>query len=278
MSGHTENQSHVFASSPAAADIAADIEVCECTTIDEFDACIRLQREVFGLPDVELSPRRHLVVSRMAGGFVLGAFARGAMVGFVHHLAAVRSRRIIGYSHMMAVDAAYQNRGVGARLKWAQRERALAEEVDFIKWTWEPMRARNAHFNINRLGVVVRSFAVNFYGTDYSTQIGLEGKAYGIDSDRLFAEWELCSPRVKALARGSMPEVADDPVISIEIPPNWSDLMRDDPTAARREQLRVRKEFQQAFAQGFVCAGFERDSSHPRYLFYPESSIVNRWE
>src|SRR5205814_5180918 len=145
----------------------AIVTVREVNTIEEYDACIKLQREAFGLPDVEISPRRHLIVSRMAGGWTLGAFIEGKLMGFVHHMAAAHGDRIFGYSHMMAVAAEYQNRGVGAQLKSAERERALAEGRDFIKWTFEPMRARNAHFNLNRLGVNIREYTVNFYGTDY---------------------------------------------------------------------------------------------------------------
>src|SRR5262245_22696978 len=96
------------------------IEIREVSSIEEYDACIKLQREVFGLPDLEISPRRHLIVSRQAGGWTLGAFVAGELIGFVHHLAAVNGHEIFGYSHMMAVDAAYQNKGVGAQLKWAQ--------------------------------------------------------------------------------------------------------------------------------------------------------------
>src|SRR4029079_681411 len=108
----------------------------ECTTIEEFDCCINLQREAFGLPDLEISPRRHLIVSRQAGGWTLGAFTADLMVRFVHHLAAVRpNNEVYGYSHMMAVARDYQNKGVGARLKWAQREKAMSEGRDFMKWT-----------------------------------------------------------------------------------------------------------------------------------------------
>src|SRR5580765_5022381 len=114
------------------------IEIREVESIEEYDACIRLQREVFGLPDLEISRRRHLIVSRKAGGWTLGAFADGRLVGFVYPLAAVSGDEIFGYSHMMAVAPEFQNQGVGAQLKWAQRERALAEGRDFIKWTFEP--------------------------------------------------------------------------------------------------------------------------------------------
>lgn len=247
---------------------AARVVIRECTTIAEYDGCIRLQREVFGLPDVEISPRRHLIVSRQAGGWTLGAFQGDELVGFVHHLAAVRGEEVFGYSHMMAVVESQQNKGLGARLKWAQRERALAGGLRFIKWTWDPMRARNAHFNLNRLGVIVRAYAVNFYGTDYASVAGELAEPRGLDSDRLFAEWHLRAPRVEAHARNEAPPALGEPAATIAIPADWTALMRADTTQAQRELVRVRNEFQQAFAAGLVCAGFARDAAQPRYLFY----------
>lgn len=245
------------------------IEVRECTTVEEFDACVRLQCEVFGGPEINISPRKYFIMSRRAGGWTLGAFDRGELVGFVHLVVAVRGlQEIIGYSHMMAVAAPYQNSGIGAQLKWAQRERALAEGRAFITWTWEPLRPRNAHFNLNRLGATATSYGVNFYGPgDYSRG---EYAAHGdlIDSDRLFAEWELNSARVVELARGRSPEQRGAPARTIEIPPDWSELLRTDAQAARQEQLRVREQFLSAFASGLICAGFVRGPERPRYLLY----------
>ena len=247
-----------------------EIEIRECTSVEELDACVQLQRQVFALPDLEISPRRHLIVSQRAGGWTLGAFLQNQLVGFVHHLVALRGKdEIIGYSHMMAVAAEYQNKGVGARLKWAQRERALAEGRTFIKWTWEPMRVRNAHFNLNRLGATAASYAENLYGTDYVTdpdEAGASGR--GIDSDRIFAAWDLNSERVALLASGRQPQSLGTPLAAIEIPPNWPILLKDDAAAARNEQLRVRGEFKRAFDAGLVCAGFDRDAPRPRYLLF----------
>jgi predicted GNAT superfamily acetyltransferase len=261
-----------------------NIVIRECVSTDEFDTCTRLQREGFGLPDLEISPRRHLIVSRQAGGWTLGAFVSEGegerLVGFVHHLAAVKGNEIFGYSHMMAVAHDQQNRGVGARLKWSQRKRAIEEGRSFIKWTWDPMQARNAHFNLNRLGVTVSSYAENFYGTDYGSSPALNdagvpdpGKAAGIESDRLFASWQLQSRRVIDLARGSQVPVIANPDATIEIPVEWSKLLQQNPEAAKREQLRVRQEFQTAFAARLVCAGFERSAERPRYLLYKEQTL-----
>src|SRR5919106_2727134 len=239
-----------------------EITIRECTTIEEFDGCVYLQREAFGLPDLELSPRRHLIVSRAAGGWTLGAVVAERMVGFVHHLAAVRANNeIFGYSHVMAVAKDYQNKGVGARLKWAQRERALGEGRKLIKWTWDPMMSRNAHFNLNRLGAIVDTYSDNFYGMDYNLD-----HAIGLPSDRLSATWHLDSARVCALASGTPVTIDAETAAIVSIPSEWTALVKQDPQRARDEQARVRAEFNKAFEQNLICAGFERGEQQSKYL------------
>ena len=249
-----------------------EFTIRECTTIEDFDGCVHLQREAFGLPDLELSPRRHLIVSRQAGGWTLGAFAGERMVGFVHHLAAVRANEIFGYSHMMAVAKDYQNKGVGARLKWAQRERALSQGRSFIKWTWDPMQGRNAHFNLNRLGATVDAYVENFYGIDYSADPAIDNRPL-LPSDRLLATWHLDSPRVQLFASGSPAPVSAEPAATVSIPAEWAPLVKRDPARAREEQARVRKEFNEAFGRGLICAGFERGPEESRYLLFEPSSL-----
>lgn len=245
-----------------------DIHIREVSGVKEFNRCIELQRAAFKLPDLEISPLRHFIVTNTCGGFTLGAFIKNELVGFVHHLTAVRNGEIIGYSHMAAISPDFQNAGIGARLKWAQREKALAQGVRFIKWTFEPMLPRNAHFNLNRLGATVSSYAENYYGTDYHVNFGHPAKPIGLDSDRLFAYWQLDSERVKSFERGEIPEIKSDIAKTIEIPANWSELVKNDPQTAREVQLRVRAEFQAAFADNLICAKFERGDETSRYLLY----------
>ena len=247
----------------------------ECTSIEELDNCISLQREAFGLPDLEISPRRHLIVSRQAGGWTLGAFVGERLVGFVHHLAAVRpNNEVFGYSHMMAVAKDYQNKGIGARLKWAQRDRVIGEGRDFIKWTWDPMQARNAHFNLNRLGVVVEGFGDNFYGTDYNSDPPQkEDERPGLQSDRLFASWYLKSDRVCRLAEGEDQELEVKAVAEIAVPAEWSKLVKSDVVRARQVQERVRTEFKKAFENGLVSAAFKRGADESSYLMFEKGSV-----
>ena len=234
-------------------------------TLEELAACVDLQRGVFALPEIEISPVRHFVVTKNAGGFALGAFSTGELVGFVLSVPAFLRGDKAFYSHMTAVHPDFQGSGVGALLKWAQRERALAENVKFIKWTFEPVKARNAYFNLEKLGAIVTEYQENFYGTDYSTTAE---QKIGLASDRLFAEWHLESAKVTALAAGEGFREEGEPGTQIKIPANWADLVDANAEKASAEQLRVRNEFQTAFANGLIGRGFVRDAAEPHFLLY----------
>lgn len=240
----------------------SEINIRRCETLDELDACVKLQKEVFALPDLEVSPRRHLVVTISAGGFVLGAFAREKLVGFVLSVPGFAGDERFFYSHMTAVAAGFQSLGIGAKLKWAQREQALAENIKFIKWTFQPFQARNAFFNLEKLGAVIKSYAPNFYGTDYASD------KIGIDSDRLFAEWHLENQKVVRLSKGESYVEKRDAVAAIEISNDWNDWVKHNPAKAITEQQRAKNEFQKAFAENLVCGNFHRDDEKPKYLLY----------
>ncbi len=242
-----------------------EIEIRECTTLEELTTCVELQREVFALPEIEISPVRHFVVTKNAGGFILGAFAGDRLVGFVLSVPAFLRGEKAFYSHMTAVHPDYQGAGIGARLKWAQRLRALADSVKFIKWTFEPVKALNAFFNLEKLGAIVTEYQPNFYGTDYSTA---EDEKIGLASDRLFAEWHLESEKVEQISKDGRFVESSEPLARIVIPSDWKKLVSSDPTRALDEQLRVRADFQDAFGSGLVGRGFVRDSAEPHYLLF----------
>jgi predicted GNAT superfamily acetyltransferase len=245
--------------------VKPQIIIRECTTLDELAECVALQRAVFDLPEIEISPVRHFVVTKNAGGFVLGAFAADELVGFVLSVPAFLRGEKAFYSHMTAVRGDFQSYGIGGRLKWAQRDRALNENVQFIKWTFEPVKARNAFFNLEKLGAIVNEFQENFYGVDYSTSAD---RKIGLASDRLFAEWDLRSEKVRRLADGELYTEESSVAKRIVIPGNWNDLVEADANKALEEQLRIRCEFQDAFGGGLIGRSFVRDGDAPAYLLY----------
>ena len=245
----------------------AEIQIRECVTLDELAACVDLQREVFGLPDIEISPVRHLIVSKNAGGFILGAFAGNELIGFVLSVPAFLRGAQAFYSHMTAVKKDFQSSGIGGSLKWAQRGEALNRGVKFLKWTFEPWRARNAYFNLEKLGAVVCEYHPNFYGVDYTTNSN-DGEPIGLASDRLFAEWHLESEKVLTLAAGENFAGPESAAVEILVTPDWSSLVAADAMAAIVEQERLKTEFEAAFADGMIGRGFVRDDEAPRYLLY----------
>ncbi len=245
-----------------------EITIREIEALDELQKCIELQRRVFASPDLEISPVRHLLVAKYAGGFTLGAYLGSRLVGFVLSLPMfLENLKPAFYSHMTAVDAEFQSLGIGARLKWAQRKRSLAVGVEYIKWTYQPVLARNAFFNLERLGVEIKTYMPNFYGTGAEAN---ESKiqVLEVDSDRLFADWHLTSPKTIALSEGEKYEEKSDVIKTVEIPPDWNELVVRDTKKAVAEQERIKHEFQTAFAEGLIVRGFERSDTHPKYLLY----------
>lgn len=244
------------------------VEIRECTTLEEMAECVELQREVFALPEIEVSPVRHFVITRNAGGFVLGAYYADRLAGFVLSVPAFMRGSRAFYSHMTAVRPEFQSHGIGARLKWAQRERALSEAVKYIKWTFEPVKARNAYFNLEKLGAIITEYTVNFYGTDYATAPQQSGRPIGLASDRLFAEWHLDSEKVETLAAGREYSEAREPATVIEIMNDFLGMVEINAEAALAEQMRIRGEFQEAFDRGLLVRGFRRDAQRPAFLLY----------
>ncbi|MGI8467193.1 MAG: GNAT family N-acetyltransferase [Pyrinomonadaceae bacterium] len=243
------------------------IEIRECSTLEEFRDCAKLQKEVFGLPDIEVSPVRHLIVTKSAGGFVLGAFDGENLIGFVLSVPGFDAGERFFYSHMTAVSQKYQNGGIGAKLKWTQRDFSLARNVNFIKWTFQPVLARNANFNLNRLGATIKKYLPNFYGTDYPN-LSAQTAKIGLDSDRLYCNWDLNSEKVIALSNSENFAETGEIALKIEIPNDWNLLVKSDLKKAQAEQERIKNEFQTAFAENLICRAFERSETNPKYVLF----------
>lgn len=241
--------------------------------MEDLSGCVLLQRSVFALPEVELSPVRHFIVTMHAGGYTLGAFESDRLVGFVLSIPAFFRGERAFYSHMAAVDTDFQGLGIGSRLKWEQRQRALEAGVKFIKWTFQPVKARNAFFNLEKLGAVVTEYRQDFYGTDYAVSPA-ETPGLGIESDRLFAEWHLDSEEVESLSYANVSAKTARPRKTVGTTNDWEMLVARDPEAAKRLQRRIRSEFQTALSEGLVCAGFQRHADHPEFLFYDRRDVT----
>lgn len=233
---------------------SGSIELRRCHGIEEFRACVALQKEVWNFTDAELVPLRMFVVADKVGGQVMGAFEGDAMVGFALSVPGVRSGHSYLHSHMLAVRKDHRNGGLGRRLKLMQREDALARGIELIEWTFDPLEIKNAYLNIEKLGAIMRRYNINQYGI---TSSPLQG---GLPSDRLIAEWWLKSKRVKTLLEtGKNPAISSE--ASIEVPAEiyqWKAAV-ETRGKAREVQERNREQFLRLFVQGLAVLGYERD-------------------
>jgi predicted GNAT superfamily acetyltransferase len=244
---------------------ATEYTIRECTTFEDFDACMEMQRSVWRFEPLDITPLRSFVITRRSGGFTLGAFDRsGKLLGFCHALPSFDEwLKPYYYSHMLAVEPSLQNSGIGVRLKFAQRDYALKRGITLISWTFDPLQSRNAYLNIVKLGGVVRKYHVNYYGNQSTSALHR-----GLDTDRLFLEWWVRSERVVDAIADKRRE--DRPEAVVEVPREIEAIKERDIEEAREWQLKVRSEFQKALNEGLYCAGFLTGSTggNSRYLFY----------
>ncbi|HEX4019663.1 MAG TPA: GNAT family N-acetyltransferase [Acidobacteriaceae bacterium] len=212
------------------------------TRPEEFDACVGLQQVVWKYRDIDVIPRRIFVVARSIGGQVIGAYDGDRLIGFAMALPGIRNGHPYLHSQALAVEPHYRNRGIGAQLKWAQRDDALARGIDLIEWTFDPLAIKNANLNIEKLGAVIRRYTPDFYGVSSSPLHG------SLPTDRLHAEWWLRSGRVERIHQTlPLPEYSISVTINVtDINKNSSDVAGVNAASVQRN---ARSEFIQAFSQ-----------------------------
>jgi chorismate synthase len=258
------------------------------------DACVPLQREVWGLQDLEITSALQFL-SGIHGGALLHLAENpdGELIGFAWAFPAIGAGgRAELHSDMLAVAPQHQGRGIGGRLKWAQRQVALERGLTRISWTFDPLQARNAHLNLRRLGALAVRFYENFYGLTTSPL------HHGLPTDRLLVRWDLQTPRVlERLAAGepaplaTMPDAPhvnevkwqagwpvsqapdltlDAPELLLEVPPEWDVLNQAAPRVAQDWHEKVRAALRHYLSNGYVAADFvpseDRGRRRPLYV------------
>ena len=141
----------------------------------EMRAVEELQKDVWGIPDLDVVPLSHLVAAKAAGGVLLGAFDRETLIGFVYGFVSYEQGTVAHHSHMLAVNPAYRNFNLGYKLKLAQRERVLVQGIRVMTWTFDPLQSLNAYFNFSKLGVLSDRYFVNFYGEEAASFLHRNG-------------------------------------------------------------------------------------------------------
>lgn len=248
-----------------------------------------LQKEVWGIPDLDVVPLTHLVAAREAGGVLIGAFDDEELVGFVYGFPSFERGQLAHHSHMLAVKNTHRNLDLGRRLKLAQREHVKAQGIELMSWTFDPLQSLNAYFNFSKLGVVADRYLPNFYGEEAASFLHQTG------TDRLWVSWLLSTEHAEKTISGvndradlkhglSLISVESDAsprrnilsecvgrdCVSIEIPGDINSLQQQRPETALRWREETRWAFTEAIQAGYTVVGFVREKkageSIGRYL------------
>ena len=246
--------------------------------IKEFEACVAIQREVWGHQDLDITPVHQFCVSVHTGAILLGALVDGRVAGYVYSFPADFGQGRTQHSHHLAVLPVYQGLGLGKKLKWAQRDEALKRGIELLTWTYDPMKARNANLNLHTLGAVGSTYLRNFYGETPTLRLD-----DGVPTDRLLLEWRIKTLRVKSrlkkpprpidpgrlpkalgrIAEGVYPEIAparpnlrlDALRVLVEIPKNIREIPKGTGLVAAW-QTAARRAFDAYFKRGYRLDDF----------------------
>ncbi len=255
------------------------MDIRRAHTLEDYLECVALQRDVWTLSTSDdmvshIASTAILKISNEHGGAVLVAVISGKVIGFCFAMMGPR----LWWSHMTAVRSEYRNKLVGLQLKIRQREEALRNGIEEIHWTFDPLQPLNAHFNFNKLGVIVRQHQENVYGVTTSAL------HHGLPTDRFVAEWHLNSERVRdrVSATGGavilrdldrIPRInsshhdarlgLDDEFLLLEIPTDLRTV--DDPRTWQQMLARVCSHY---FSAGYAITDFFRlDRPRPQALY-----------
>jgi predicted GNAT superfamily acetyltransferase len=246
--------------------MSQDIIVRKCQSLEEFHRCVDLQREIWGEKDLEVEPATLFVVAAHTGGHVLGAFDGDRMVGYTLAVVGLQEGVTYLHSHMTGVLHAFRDRGVGRMLKVFQRDEALSRDIRLIRWTFDPLEIRNAHFNLNRLGAICRKYLPNLYGLTTSPL------HRGLPTDRLVVEWHLDSARVVAAIENLVKDPVEAPA-TIELPSELESWQREGSPEVGKVQARIREEFTRWFAKGYAAVALRTGHGNRAYLLTPWSDF-----
>lgn len=181
-------------------------------TLPEYQECLAIQEETWGTGFRERVPPTILMVAQKLGGVCAGAFApNGRMLGFVFGMTGIRDGRLAHWSDLLAVRPEARGAHIGERLKHYQRDLVRTVGVAMMYWTFDPLVARNAHLNINRLRARPVEYVANMYGSD--TGSPLHGQ---LATDRIVVAWDLTA--VAKPERAYRPGILVNPVTAAGVP------------------------------------------------------------
>lgn len=267
-----------------------EIVIRRLSSVEDMMLAEDVQRAVWPGCETDIMPTHLILTIAHNGGLVLGAFEGDSLVAYLFGFLGtdaespdrVAMARLKHCSHQLGVHKAYRNRGLGYKLKVAQRQAVIEDGIRLVTWTYDPLLSNNAYLNIRRLGAVCRSYIREAYGTMRDVL------NMGIPSDRFQVEWWVTSSRVKTRLEGTRrpldlanflgggaqkvnpaslgsdgylrpaerSEDIEGNVLLVEIPPNYQEMRDNEVELAQLWRMHTREIFEKAFVNGYLVTDF----------------------
>lgn len=263
---------------------SAAVRFRELTSVEDIRLVQEMERRVWGLDDIDVSPVLLMVALVKSGALLLGAFIDDRLRGFAFSVPGDRHGRRLHWSHMTGIDDALRSSGLGTQLKLEQARRVAARGYREIQWTYDPLQSLNAYLNLVKLGGTVDEYAEHVYG-DPTSELHR-----GAPTDRFIVSWRLdeSGTPIRSLKVGetgdtSAPagtltardgwdvyvpsrELPDTPVVTVPIPARFGAMLQQSPDLATDWRLQTRAQFQALFARGYRAVDFRRDQDRGSYV------------
>jgi len=224
------------------------MHISELSEMEQFEACVELQRAVWGMDDLDILPPNLFRVycdKHAPWGIALGAWEAGQMVGFLFCMPTSQQQAL--WLDMLGVLPAYQRRGLGEQLMRQLAEAAGARGIRKIIWTYDPLESVNANLYIHKLGAVCRTYEENYY------RFGPSRSLSGYPADRFKVEWTIDSV-------GHSEQALDErDYLRVEIPGNLREMKEHSPEQALAWREKTRPHFRRINTEGYLVTGFEYD-------------------
>jgi predicted GNAT superfamily acetyltransferase len=264
------------------------IELRPIETLSGHRECVALQREIWGTEFDEIVPASLMLAAGHVGALSIGAYTAAAeLVGFVFGLTGQKDGVAVHWSHMLGVRAEVRDQGIGRSLKEHQRSTLAARGIKRMYWTFDPLQARNAHLNLNRLGARVIEYVADMYGSSQSPlhhaiatdrvvvacpttpdQIRVSTETLAIEERPVFTPF----PRPgDILSNGERPKAG-----LIEVPWDLQDVVAQSAATAGEWRSATRRHFQWALTNRYDVIGLHRDATARRAFFIIERSSPNQ--
>lgn len=253
------------------------MEVYSIDNADDINYVLDVVEKTWG----SLSPinRDLLVAMEFHGGIILMAEDGGKIVGIQVSVPGRRRGHSYLYSHVTGVIPEYRDLNVGSKLKLRQKDLAIQMGFNLIAWTFDPALAKNAYFNIVRLGTIARSYHINFYGSM------VDHLNSGLPTDRLVAEWWIDRPREMPnnkrkidMTSGEVPDpdaLEPETTVTVSIPENFEKIKKDDMERALQIRLNIRKTLTELLKSGYIILDFKKETHS--YVLVNNESIKHRY-